>query len=85
MRRQAQGVADGPRKLSPSASTVIDEVPTLRFLTGFFDDISSQIAAVFDDFQRLKNGTAIFERNVAICKLLKDWLLRLDSNQQPSG
>jgi hypothetical protein len=57
---------------------------TIRFLTGLFAGFPSQIAPVFrrstakkrhDDFQGIDDA----------CKLLKNWLLRLDSNQQPSG
>jgi hypothetical protein len=35
--------------------------------------------------KRHENGTIIQTAASDYCKLLKEWLLRLDSNQQPSG
>ena len=66
-------------------------VPFAQSLTNppVFDRIFRRLSlsdcACLGTFQRLKNGTVIFKEKGSICKFLKDWLLRLDSNQQPSG
>jgi hypothetical protein len=44
-----------------------------------------QNCACFLNFKRYKNGTPFSSPHSYARKLLKEWLLRLDSNQQPSG
>ena len=45
----------------------------------------AQNCTCFLKSKRLKNATAVWRPLYCVCKLLKRWLLRLDSNQQPSG
>jgi hypothetical protein len=63
---------------------IAERWPTIRFLAGFPDDFALRLR-LFCDVSTAKKRHGDFQGNDGVGKLLKDWLLRLDSNQQPSG
>ena len=53
-------ISSRPNQDRPDYSGHVAQVPTLRFLTGFFVDSPSQILPVLGRLNGSKNGTAIF-------------------------